>query len=199
MIQNSRSVVYFFILTERNIGTEKYVYYSTLVSWSNAQRYCRQHHTDLTSSRDATENSLIMGKIPQVNVFNWFGLFRNSWMWSDGTKSTFIVWAEDQPIGNENCVNIYKSEAFNSPCSDVKPFFCHSGDLQLYFISYSDKFIFVFLLESNVNCMCTYVHFCSSASKKTENHQVEGSIQSGYESSCNNVGRLGDGEFHPSQ
>lgn len=46
--------------------------------------------------------------------------------------------------------------------------------------------------------MCTCVHFCSSEAKKTANHQGEGSIHSGRESSCSNVGHLGEGEFHAS-
>ncbi|XP_017306813.1 macrophage mannose receptor 1 [Ictalurus punctatus] len=107
-------------------GTGKYIYYSTPLTWNAAQSYCRQYHTDLTSSRDATENSIIMNTIPQNNSFNWFGLFRNSWMWSDGNNSTFMVWAQHQPKGNENCVNIRNSRGYNSPCSDVLPFFCHA-------------------------------------------------------------------------
>lgn len=132
--ENSRSVnqYFFFIFTDQKKGTGKYIYYSTPLTWNAAQSYCRQYHTDLTSSRDATENSIIMNTIPQNNSFNWFGLFRNSWMWSDGNNSTFMVWAQHQPKGNENCVNIRNSRGYNSPCSDVLPFFCHAGDLKLY-------------------------------------------------------------------
>lgn len=129
-----------FILIDRNTGTDMYIYYSTLLTWSYARNYCRQHHTDLTSSRNTTENSIIMGKIPQTSNFNWFGLSRNSWMWSDGTNSTFMVWAANEPKGLDNCVSMHNGKGSNAPCSDIKPFFCQSGDLNLYLPSYCDKF-----------------------------------------------------------
>ncbi|TTU60639.1 hypothetical protein Baya_16241 [Bagarius yarrelli] len=57
------------------------------MSWSKAQIYCRRYHTDLASSRDKTEESVLKA-LTFGNT--WFGLFRDSWKWADQTNfSTF--------------------------------------------------------------------------------------------------------------
>ncbi|XP_047657832.1 macrophage mannose receptor 1-like [Tachysurus fulvidraco] len=96
------------------------------MSWLEAQTYCRQHHTDLASSRDATEDSVIKGLI---SGWTWFGLFRDSWKWTDQTNFSTIRWMTGKPdnaLKNENCGYINNGQAADALCSDIMPFFCYS-------------------------------------------------------------------------
>ncbi|XP_060722922.1 putative C-type lectin domain family 20 member A isoform X2 [Tachysurus vachellii] len=107
-------------------GNQRYIYISTTMTWLEAQAYCRQHHTDLASSRDATEYSVIKGL---TSGSTWFGLFRDSWKWTDQTNISTISWMTgkaDNALGNENCGYINNGQAADALCSDIMPFFCYS-------------------------------------------------------------------------
>ncbi|KAK3517402.1 hypothetical protein QTP70_008930 [Hemibagrus guttatus] len=96
------------------------------MTWHSAQVYCRQHHTDLAMSRDATEDSVIKGLF---NGWTLVGLFRDSWKWTDQTNFSTISWESGKPDnaqGNENCGYITNSQAVDALCSDIMPFFCFS-------------------------------------------------------------------------
>ncbi|XP_047670609.1 uncharacterized protein LOC125141394 isoform X1 [Tachysurus fulvidraco] len=64
-------------------GHQNYIYISTTMSWLEAQASCRQHHTDLSSSSDANEDSVIKGL---VSGWALIGLFRDSWKVTDQTN-----------------------------------------------------------------------------------------------------------------
>lgn len=124
----------FLILTATSTGTAKYIYFSNKNNWTDAQSYCRQFHTDLASARNPTENSIIKA---MISMESWFGLFRDSWKWSDQTKFTSITWLTGQPdnaLGNENCVSFANGQAADEQCSIIKPFFCYSGEFNFSLI-----------------------------------------------------------------
>ncbi|KAK5614810.1 hypothetical protein CRENBAI_012592 [Crenichthys baileyi] len=55
------------------------------MTWTNAQSFCREHHTDLPSVRTSTENEQIKGLMQSLGVVQvWIGLYRFSWTWVDG-------------------------------------------------------------------------------------------------------------------
>ncbi|KAI5103678.1 C-type mannose receptor 2-like, partial [Silurus meridionalis] len=115
-----------FVCYNATKSTGQYIYFSSLKNWSDAQSYCRQYHTDLASAKTSTENSIIKAMISDDT---WFGLFRDSWKWSDGTIFTSIPMMPGQPdnlLKNENCMALTNSEASDELCSDIKPFFCYS-------------------------------------------------------------------------
>ncbi|XP_070978460.1 C-type lectin lectoxin-Phi1-like, partial [Oncorhynchus clarkii lewisi] len=58
-----------------------------LMTWREAQLYCRKHHTDLASVRNQTENKEICNVAGRSNV--WIGLFKDTWTWSDQSNSSF--------------------------------------------------------------------------------------------------------------
>uniref|UniRef100_A0A8P4KKP2 C-type lectin domain-containing protein n=1 Tax=Dicentrarchus labrax TaxID=13489 RepID=A0A8P4KKP2_DICLA len=109
-----------FVLTNNNL------------TWTQAQIYCREHHTDLASVRNMTENQKVKELVASgQNV--WIGLFRDSWKWSDGSKSSFRYWNQDakEPnnnFGKEACVaavfNSGKWEDWN--CDWKRAFICYS-------------------------------------------------------------------------
>ncbi|XP_032362463.1 secretory phospholipase A2 receptor isoform X2 [Etheostoma spectabile] len=86
---------------------ETFILTNMSMKWTQAQSYCRDHHTDLVSVRNTTENQ----KVRDVAAGNrvWIGLSRESWKWLDGSKSSFRYWSENgkEPNnreGGEACV-----------------------------------------------------------------------------------------------
>ncbi|MGH0157379.1 UNVERIFIED_CONTAM: hypothetical protein FKN15_033281 [Acipenser sinensis] len=85
--------------------TERYTLIEELKTWTEAQEYCREHHTDLVSIKSASENEDLVKKA-QVKPF-WLGLFNEPWKWSrQGDNCTFHNLNTGQPDnvgGNGKC------------------------------------------------------------------------------------------------
>uniref|UniRef100_A0A8C4GGJ3 C-type lectin domain-containing protein n=1 Tax=Dicentrarchus labrax TaxID=13489 RepID=A0A8C4GGJ3_DICLA len=101
------------------------------MSWTQAQNYCREHHTDLASVRNMAENQRVKELVP-LGQFVWIGLFRDSWKWSDGSNSSFRYWQTGEPnnqSGDEACVstNFDSSGVWEDwSCRARKEFICYS-------------------------------------------------------------------------
>ncbi|MGH0178978.1 UNVERIFIED_CONTAM: hypothetical protein FKN15_000382 [Acipenser sinensis] len=112
---------------ETSIITERYILIEELKTWTEAQQYCREYHTDLVSIKNAFENEEIVKKA-QGNSF-WIGLFNEPWKWShQGDNYTFHSWSYGQPNnrgGDQNCVVISNTgEWTDYDCNDQYSFFC---------------------------------------------------------------------------
>lgn len=109
-----------------------YVFIDTQMTWPDAQSYCRQHHTDLASVTDTSENHKIQQLLP-TKGFSWIGLFRDSWKWVDGRKLTLSNWREGEPNGaEENCAiaNFDDDGRWEDcPCDWRRTFFCYKGKI----------------------------------------------------------------------
>ncbi|XP_062372007.1 E-selectin-like [Sardina pilchardus] len=112
-------------------GTDHFVLINNTTTWSGAQNYCREHHTDLASVRNQRENERVQNLVP-LGADAWIGLFRDAWKWSDGNKSTYSNWQVDEPnhgVHDEDCVEIWtgaNSGWNDESCSKKKPFFCYT-------------------------------------------------------------------------
>ncbi|XP_059188290.1 lectin-like isoform X2 [Centropristis striata] len=101
------------------------------MSWTEAQSYCREHHTDLASVRNQAENQKVQELVPGVWAV-WIGLFRDSWKWSDGSSSSFRYWKSGQPDnygGKEDCAAADFSSSGgwrDRKCDQKFPFICYS-------------------------------------------------------------------------
>ncbi|KAK3544258.1 hypothetical protein QTP86_008713 [Hemibagrus guttatus] len=107
-------------------GTDRYIYISSHKTWYEAQAYCRTYHTDLASARDTTENTAIE---QLTSGYTWFGLFRDSWKWTDQTNFSTLSWMPgnlDNALSNEICGYLNNGQADAAQCSDIMPFFCYS-------------------------------------------------------------------------
>ncbi|XP_029112231.1 C-type mannose receptor 2-like [Scleropages formosus] len=133
---NSRSSNGFFICYETN---QSYIFINqSNRTWMEAQRYCRENHTDLVSVRNQTENDLIHGMI-NVGTFVWIGLYKDYWQWSDQRNSSFRYWAPGKPdnnTGNENCTVASITQTLNGTwddrqCGENHPFLCYDDLLIL--------------------------------------------------------------------
>uniref|UniRef100_UPI0037E8F325 C-type mannose receptor 2-like n=1 Tax=Semicossyphus pulcher TaxID=241346 RepID=UPI0037E8F325 len=103
----------------------------TAMSWTDAQSYCRKHHTDLASVRNMEENLKVKELIP-FGQGAWFGLFRDFWQWLDGSKSSFRHWSKWEPNNDfqtEACVAADFSDSGkweNGNCDFKRAFICYS-------------------------------------------------------------------------
>ncbi|XP_073325541.1 uncharacterized protein [Pagrus major] len=101
------------------------------MNWTEAQSYCRDHHTDLASVRNTAENQEVKDVIPSRGIV-WIGLFRDSWKWSDGRNSSFRYWDQGEPDNygeNQACVvaNLGRDGKWRDHlCSRNRSFVCYS-------------------------------------------------------------------------
>ena len=100
------------------------------MTWSNAQRYCRENFIDLATVRDASENQKIKDKL---TTQTWIGLYRNpNIFWSDGSGSSFRYWDDGyNPLGSASVIcgvaALQSSGKWRLiPCDRRLPFFCYS-------------------------------------------------------------------------
>ncbi|CAI5648804.1 unnamed protein product [Oreochromis niloticus] len=109
-----------------------FVFIDKTMTWTQAQSYCRAHHTDLASVRNMSENQRVKELVPAEDRPVWIGLFRDSWKWTDGRTSTFRYWKTKEPNNQywrENCVAAYFKHSGNWEdwnCDWNKPFVCYS-------------------------------------------------------------------------
>ncbi|CAI5685717.1 unnamed protein product [Oreochromis niloticus] len=121
----------------------------TSVTWTQAQSYCRQHHTDLASGLDQIYSEEF--KKLQKSTALWIGLFRDSWRWSDGSNFSFRYWDMDSfndGLNNRTCATtlLERSGRWSSAgCDQRKPFFCYDVKLDQTsrFNVCSDKLILI--------------------------------------------------------
>uniref|UniRef100_A0A3B3VKU6 C-type lectin domain-containing protein n=1 Tax=Poecilia latipinna TaxID=48699 RepID=A0A3B3VKU6_9TELE len=63
-------------------------------TWTEAQSYCREKHTDLISGTKQIEDEEVKNEISHVGSYTYIltGLFRDTWRWSDGSSFSFRHW-----------------------------------------------------------------------------------------------------------
>ncbi|KAL2078925.1 hypothetical protein ACEWY4_024669 [Coilia grayii] len=122
-----------FICYNGRNSTHPYVLVEDKKNWTDAQRYCREKHTDLASVRNQTENGQIASVRGSGNGHVWIGLFRDAWEWSDGSNSSFRHWGPREPNygGAEYtfCTQITSSGLWNDVgCQHTAMFTCYEGE-----------------------------------------------------------------------
>uniref|UniRef100_A0A3B4HDB1 C-type lectin domain-containing protein n=1 Tax=Pundamilia nyererei TaxID=303518 RepID=A0A3B4HDB1_9CICH len=106
----------------------------TPMNWTQAQNYCRYHHTDLASGLDQVDGEEMKALFNGGPMSVWMGLFRDSWRWSDGSDFSFRYW--DMELFNDEQSNkkcamtlLNRSGKWSSDeCDKEKPFFCYNGE-----------------------------------------------------------------------
>ncbi|XP_076145680.1 C-type mannose receptor 2-like [Alosa pseudoharengus] len=120
-----------FICYDGGNSTHPYVLVTERKNWADAQRYCREKHTDLASVRNQTEHDQIKEvKGGSGGPYVWLGLFRDAWEWSDGSSSSFRHWNTGQP-NNDGvaCTQIMSSGQWRDEgCHDPNHLICYGGE-----------------------------------------------------------------------
>ncbi|XP_058241064.1 putative C-type lectin domain family 20 member A [Hemibagrus wyckioides] len=110
-------------------GADKFIGISSpLLTWLQAQAYCRTHHTDLASALNSSDNDFIV-QIRNIQGNSWIGLYRDTWKWSEGTITSNLPWSVGSPDnygGIENCAVVYNGLFGDVPCNSIYYFFCHT-------------------------------------------------------------------------
>ncbi|XP_058240549.1 macrophage mannose receptor 1-like [Hemibagrus wyckioides] len=110
-------------------GADRFIRISSpYLSWTDAQAYCRSHHTDLASALNSSDNNFLF-QLRNIQGDSWIGLYRDTWKWSDGTIATNLPWVPGEPnnyYGNENCAS-HINKVFNDYlCGTPAYFYCHT-------------------------------------------------------------------------
>lgn len=119
---------------------QTYVLISKVVTWIEAQSYCRENHTDLVTIK-SLEDMKEMSRVAAANGVRgmmWIGLKKSKtgssgdgWKWSDQSPSTFRRWESSQPNNDGSCV-LYSPTSNNwwdRSCQHKFSFFCYNGEL----------------------------------------------------------------------
>uniref|UniRef100_A0A3P9NLV6 C-type lectin domain-containing protein n=1 Tax=Poecilia reticulata TaxID=8081 RepID=A0A3P9NLV6_POERE len=120
-------------------------------TWTEAQQYCREKHTDLVTvtnmkdmkrliniSGDQREAWIGLIKVKMMNFADhraYFGLFRDNWRWSDGSSFSFRHWKKNfnnpESISDQCAMTVFGDGGRwkNVSCSVRKPFICYDGEM----------------------------------------------------------------------
>lgn len=114
---------------------DSYTLINMILSWYDAQAYCRANFIDLPSIRNSVENEKVRVAANGRKVY--IGLYRNR-TWSDGSDSSFRHWKSGQP-DNANLAQHCTAMSFSDSglwtdesCANNLPFFCYKGKNTLH-------------------------------------------------------------------
>ncbi len=122
----ANSCLSFYLLGQKY---SKHMFINTPKSWRDAQTYCRQHQSELVSVRNEEENRQIQQLIPAGSV-TYIGLFKDAFVWSDDSTTSFRNWGSGQLDGSGECVvHLRQNRLWDDvQCSDAMPFFCYDSE-----------------------------------------------------------------------
>uniref|UniRef100_A0A3Q3LTN7 C-type lectin domain-containing protein n=1 Tax=Mastacembelus armatus TaxID=205130 RepID=A0A3Q3LTN7_9TELE len=111
----------------------EYHYVDLLMTWPNAQKFCRENYTNLATFESMDDLKMLQRPDNSTSP-SWIGLDSNSWRWSVTGKTsttTYHNWASGQPDngnGKEFCVTMRTDATwFDDNCASTRPFVCYTG------------------------------------------------------------------------
>ncbi|XP_061592916.1 secretory phospholipase A2 receptor-like [Cololabis saira] len=119
----------------------RYHFVGQMLTWTEAQKYCREKHTDLATMHNSEEQNQLMNTLSSAGSSSdvWIGLRHEvDWKWSDGFNGTgadYRKWDSGEPnfySCRELCVFMtsYSSSWRDDPCQTSGPFMCYKGSQQ---------------------------------------------------------------------
>ncbi|XP_051984587.1 ladderlectin-like [Xyrauchen texanus] len=118
-------------------GCRCFKFFSTTVTWIDAEKTCLSYGSNLASVHNHEEYMFIQNMIrqqTQSSTRTWLGghdaVSENSWLWSNGKPMNFQLWAPGEPNNQEvpeNCIEMNYGDSSNLNdvrCSRNKPFVC---------------------------------------------------------------------------
>uniref|UniRef100_A0A672K1W4 C-type lectin mannose-binding isoform-like n=2 Tax=Sinocyclocheilus grahami TaxID=75366 RepID=A0A672K1W4_SINGR len=161
----------------------QYHFVNQNMSWTEAQSYCRDKHTDLVTINDRNEQNDINQLIQRENSSAgrvWIGL-KDTWIWSLSdsdfyreNESQYRNWEPSQPNGDGDCVYMDNDGKWHDDqCSTTRHFICYNG-ISKEFVSVREKKDW-----TEAQKHCTQYHTdLASVRNANENHQIKNIITS---------------------
>ncbi|XP_015257622.1 PREDICTED: C-type mannose receptor 2-like [Cyprinodon variegatus] len=126
-----------FLCYDETNRTQKYRLIREGKTWQEAQSYCREKHTDLISGMKQLQDGELEEVMKSADNYSFFGLFRDTWRWSDGSSFSFRHWEtlpNNERTNSVRCAvaGIDKEGRWKTDsCNQRKPFICYDGNLCL--------------------------------------------------------------------
>ncbi|XP_053272016.1 secretory phospholipase A2 receptor [Pleuronectes platessa] len=121
-----------FVCYRGTLEDPDFVQVTTAKNWSEAQRHCREHYTDVVTVTNDADRDKIQNLTIPLNLA-WIGLYRDPQIyWSDGSNYSFSSWYQGgHPLGSMKvvCVVADLRQGGNwslISCEERKPFVCYS-------------------------------------------------------------------------
>uniref|UniRef100_A0A671WMJ4 C-type lectin domain-containing protein n=1 Tax=Sparus aurata TaxID=8175 RepID=A0A671WMJ4_SPAAU len=117
-----------------------YYFVDKNMTWSDAQDYCIDHHTNLAEILNKENLTTMMNTAAGGYKYKaWIGLSRMMFFrWVDGKKITFTNWETGEPdqTGEENCaaVELQNGTWTDEQCNATYPFFCYGSMNHIYLV-----------------------------------------------------------------
>lgn len=126
---------------------KEYVLISQYMKWGDAQRYCREKHTDLVTIQSLDHREILSRIALASNTTQrfWIGLKNSkvqSWRWSSGDTpgiAHYANWAS-LPSSSPNCGALRADGKWlNLFCNTALPFVCQTGECHISSYVISDN------------------------------------------------------------
>ena len=148
-------------LTAGTLEDSDFVVVNTTKTWTEAQRHCREHYTDLVTVRNQADNDKIHNLMQHEGEV-WIGLYRDPQIyWSDGSGYSFSSWYQgDIVLGSMKVVcgvaDLQQGGKWRLlSCEERFPFVCYSIPSEnLFCISKLLVFVFVSFLTGLIKLSC---------------------------------------------
>uniref|UniRef100_A0A3B3CS97 C-type lectin domain-containing protein n=2 Tax=Oryzias melastigma TaxID=30732 RepID=A0A3B3CS97_ORYME len=129
-----------FICYNETNASQNFHLIETPLNWTNAQRYCRENHTDLISGLqqldqlNQTWNDSMKEKLAITITHVFIGLFSDAWAWSDESSFSFRNWDQQRykDNGQHGCAVLTDNGMWNTnDCGQTIPFICYEDHVIL--------------------------------------------------------------------
>nr|XP_055025874.1 macrophage mannose receptor 1-like [Misgurnus anguillicaudatus] len=117
----------------------RYHHININMTWTEAQRYCRENYTDLATVNNMNDMNELMSQVNKSGVNNndlrvWIGLKNTSvykWKWSMGHTVNYTNWDNGHPHDENKCAYMKNGKWRHEDCKEnqnKKSFICYNGD-----------------------------------------------------------------------
>ncbi|KAK1155245.1 snaclec coagulation factor IX/factor X-binding protein subunit B3-like, partial [Acipenser oxyrinchus oxyrinchus] len=131
----------------------KFLFVKTEMSWSKAQSYCKEKHTDLATVHSQEEADQLLNITgDSLSDTAWIGLYRDdtqNWQWSNSDDVIYSNWTADLFCASVNSQGEWEDRV----CNEKKAFMCYNGKgLTVSILTTATPFdlLFVFTETSNI-------------------------------------------------
>ncbi|XP_028841880.1 lymphocyte antigen 75-like [Denticeps clupeoides] len=157
----------------------EYHFVPQLMTWGDAQAFCRQEYTDLVALHGAEDVQLLLSTADYAGSA-WIGLYNdwNVWRWSfnDNKSVPYLNWNSGEPNGvMELCVIMYTSGKWNDyGCFILSPFACYDEGAPDPYVMVNEAMNWT---EAQAYCRAYYTDLVS-VMDQAENQKIQRKVTS---------------------